>query len=166
MSARATIALPSTLTERTTAADLLAVEDAAYDTLVSDTPLGDEAAAAIWEACQRTGTRDPLITRILQTHPSLRTRALDRLSTILTRLDAPDPEMLTLAGTLTWATEGDPRHARLLLALAVETGTRYALAHLVSDAISTGLPPETWLTVTEHLTLDDMRANPSAPNVA
>ena len=154
----ATLTAPQDLPERGTPAALLAVEDAAYDALVSNRSLTDGAALAIWEAAQRIGTRDPLISRVLLSHPALLTRAVDRLGTVLTRLNRPDPELLTLAGLLTWATGGERSHALLLLTLAQENGTRHTLAATVHEAITLGLPAETWLTVTADLSLDLLRA--------
>ena len=156
----ATIPTPD-LPSRDSAAELLSVEEAAYHALTQAGPLTDTHVLSIWEACQRTQTRDPLITRILLEHPALRTRAVDRLTTALTRLDGPNAEMLTVAGMLTWSTGGDERLAVLMLTLAVENGAQTCLAELLLEGIPAGLPRDTWiLAIAAELTLDQMRTAP------
>jgi hypothetical protein len=138
-----------------------ALERQALDTLCTDGNLRAEDVVCISRACADVHVRDPLMALLLE--PRERTRQV-QLNRVRTRLaycvtHLPDPQSGAVAATLallSWA-DGDGAAGLVAAQRAQQSDPRNTLAPLVEQALSHGLPPDTWSSLTADIPLDVLR---------
>lgn len=111
-------------------------------------------------ACCDIYARDPMLTVLLEENARGRDRlcqARDRLVYAITHLpdDVAGPAAATLA-LLSWA-GGDGTSALIAAERAMTADPSNTLAPLVADALQHGLPPDTWLTLTQDIPMNVLR---------
>ncbi len=138
--------------------DLL--ERSAVDVLQGSEDLTPADVVCLALACSDCHVRDPLLAIVLSPQSLLaqplrqvRTRLLYALRHLPDTHAGPVAATLALAA---WA-DGDGASALVAAERAMELDSRNTLAPLVADALSHGLPPDTWTSLTDGIPMEVLR---------
>jgi hypothetical protein len=139
-----------------------ALERRAVEVLQGRENLSPSDVACLALACRDCHVRDPLLAIVLSPQ-SLLTQPLRGIRTRLLHAvrHLPDTHAGPVAATLAlaaWA-DGDGASALVAAERAMDLDPRNTLAPLIADALSHGLPPDTWTTLTDGIPIEVLRGH-------